>query len=96
MAQGDDPRAHKLFLEIVHKIPRVLLDVHDGRAVFQGEGPLHVLAVNGTSSEECEVVETVLIDCLRTFRKGIADGKLEADELVSPRKWAVRPRLFPE
>jgi len=30
-AQGKDPRAHKLFLEIVHKVPRLLLDVHDGK-----------------------------------------------------------------
>ena len=30
-AQGKDPRPHKLFLEIVHKVPRLLLDVHDGK-----------------------------------------------------------------
>ena len=30
-AQGKDPRPHKLFLESVHKVPRLLLDVHDGK-----------------------------------------------------------------
>ena len=86
-AQGKDPRAHKLFLEIVHKIPRLLLDVHDGTLIFHGEGPLHVLAVNGRSMDEAELVEKVLIDCLRTFRRGIAEGKLHRDELVSSRQW---------
>ena len=83
-AQGKDPRAHKLFLEIVHKVPRLLLDVHDGRLIFQGEGPLHVLAVNGRSMDEAEVVEKVLIDCVRTFRR---DRTIRADELVSSRQW---------
>ena len=86
-AQGKDPRAHKLFLEIVHKIPRLLLDVHDGRLIFDGEGPLHVLAVNGRSMDEAEVVEKVLVDCLRTFRRGIAERKLHPKELVSSRQW---------
>ena len=86
-AQGKDPRAHKLFLEIVHKIPRLLLDVHDGRLIFHGEGPLHVLAVNGRSMDEAEVVEKVLVDCLRTFRRGIAERKISPEELVSSRQW---------
>jgi hypothetical protein len=86
-AQGKDPRAHKLFLEIVHKIPRLLLDVHDGRLIFDGEGPLHVLAVNGREIDEAEVVEKVLVDCLRTFRRGIAERKLHPKELVSSRQW---------
>ena len=89
-AQGEDPRAHKLFLEIVHKIPRLLLDVHDGRLIFHGEGPLHVLAVNGRSMEKAEVVEKVLIDCLRTFRRGIAERKISPEELVSARQWMER------
>ena len=87
-AQGKDPRAHKLFLEIVHKVPRLLLDVHDGRLVFHGEGPLHVLAVNGRSMDDAEVVEKVLVDCLRTFRRGIAERKISPEELVSSRRWA--------
>ena len=86
-AQGKDPRAHKLFLEIVHKVPRLLLDVHDGRLSFHGEGPLHVLAVNGRSMEDAEVVEKVLVDCLRTFRGGIAERKISPEELVSSRRW---------
>ena len=86
-AQGKDPRAHKLFLEIVHKVPRLLLDVHDGRMIFHGEGPLHVLAVNGRSMDDAEVVEKVLVDCLRTFRRGIAEGKIRPEELVSLRRW---------
>ena len=86
-AQGKDPRAHKLFLEIVHKVPRLLLDVHDGRLIFHGEGPLHVLAVNGRSMEDAEVVEKVLVDCLRTFRGGIAERKISPEELVSSRRW---------
>ena len=86
-AQGKDPRAHNLFLEIVHKVPRLLLDVHDGRLVFHGEGPLHVLAVNGRSIEDAEVVEKVAIDCLRTFRRAIAERKISPNELVSPRQW---------
>ena len=89
-AQGKDPRAHKLFLEIVHKIPRLLLDVHDGRLIFHGEGPLHVLAVNGRSMDEAEVVEKVLIDCLRTFRRGIDERKISPEELVSSRQWMER------
>ena len=89
-AQGKDPRAHKLFLEIVHKIPRLLLDVHDGRLIFHGEGPLHVLAVNGRSMEKAEVVEKVLIDCLRTFRRGIDERKISPEELVSSRQWMER------
>jgi hypothetical protein len=86
-AQGKDPRAHKLFLEIVHKIPRLLLDVHDGSLIFHGEGPLHVLAVNGREMDEAEVVEKVLVDCLRTFRRGIAERKISPEELVSSRQW---------
>ena len=86
-AQGKDPRAHKLFLEIVHKVPRLLLDVHDGRLSFHGEGSLHVLAVNGRSMEDAEVVEKVLVDCLRTFRRGIAERKIRPEELVSSRRW---------
>ena len=86
-AQGKDPRAHKLFLEIVHKVPRLLLDVHDGRLIFHGEGPLHVLAVNGRSLDDAEVVEKIAIDCLRTFRRAIAERKISPNELVSPRQW---------
>ena len=86
-AKGKDPRAHKLFLEIVHKVPRLLLDVHDGRLPFQGEGSLHLLAVNGRSMDDAEVVGKVLVDCLRTFRRGIAEGKISAEELVSSRRW---------
>ena len=95
-AQGKDPRAHKLFLEIVHKIPRLLLDVHDGSLIFHGEGPLHVLAVNGRSMDEAEVVEKVLVDCLRTFRRGIAERKISPEELVSPRVWESKKKIkFP-
>ena len=86
-AQGKDPRAHRLFLEIVHKIPRLLLDVHDGTLIFHGEGPLHVLAVNGRSMDEAELVEKVLIDVFRTFRRGVAERKLHPKELVSSRQW---------
>ena len=94
-AQGEDPRAHKLFLEIVHKIPRLLLDVHDGRLIFNGEGALHVLAVNGRSMDEAEVVEKVLVDCLRTFRRGIAERKISPEELVSSRRWTSKNIKFP-
>ena len=92
-AQGKDPRAHKLFLEIVHKVPRLLLDVHDGRLVFHGEGPLHVLAVNGRSMDDAEVVEKVLVDCLRTFRRGIAERKISPEELVSSRRWTSKKHV---
>ena len=92
-AQGKDPRAHKLFLEIVHKVPRLLLDVHDGRMIFHGEGPLHVLAVNGRSMDDAEVVEKVLVDCLRTFRRGIAEGKIRPEELVSSRRWTSNKQV---
>ena len=92
-AQGKDPRAHKLFLEIVHKVPRLLLDVHDGRLTFHGEGPLHVLAVNGRSMDDAEVVEKVLVDCLRTFRWGIAERKIRPEELVSSRRWTSNKQV---
>lgn len=39
-----------------------------------------MLAVNGRSIDEAEVVEKVLIDCLRTFRRGIADRKIHPEE----------------
>ena len=58
-----------------------------GRLIFHGEGPLHVLAVNGRSMDEAEVVEKVAIDCLRTFRRAIAERKISPNELVSPRQW---------
>ena len=86
-ANGKDPRAHKLFLEIVHKVPRLLLDVYDGRLFFHGEGPLHLLAGNGRSMDDAQVVEKVLVDCLRTFRRGIAERKIRPEELVSSRRW---------
>jgi hypothetical protein len=46
-----------------------------------------VLAVNGRSMDEAEVVEKVLVDCLRTFRRGIAERKISPEELVSSRQW---------
>ena len=58
-----------------------------GRLIFHGEGPLHVLAVNGRSMDEAEVVEKIAIDCLRTFRRAIAERKISPNELVSPRQW---------
>jgi hypothetical protein len=82
-AAGDRAKAHKLFLELVHMNPRLLLDVHDGGLIFHGEGSLQILAVNGRSMEACEAVEKILINCMRTFRKAVADKKISPEELVS-------------
>ena len=46
-----------------------------------------MLAVNGRSLDDAEVVEKIAIDCLRTFRRAIAERKISPNELVSPRQW---------
>ena len=73
--------------------PTLTLTLTLGRLIFHGEGPLHVLAVNGRSMDDAEVVEKVLVDCLRTFRWGIAERKISPEELVSSRRWTSNKQV---
>ena len=52
-----------------------------GRLIFHGEGPLHVLAVNGRSMEDAEVVEKAVAAALATERSTAA---VEASVALAP------------